>query len=101
MRQYQLEQAHGLHGENQTSSNPTISPNAVVSANTAAPRSTADKGALAGEIRREDRAGEDTQNPSLQASQDPAATRHAPETEGKEKSKKQKKKEKAKSQRNN
>ncbi|KAF2629203.1 hypothetical protein BU25DRAFT_489825 [Macroventuria anomochaeta] len=84
-RQRQLEQAHGLHGE--TSSNPTISPNAVVSSNTTAPRSTSDKGALAGQIRREDRAHEDSGNPSLQASQDPAATRHAPETEGKEKSK--------------
>lgn len=83
-RQFQLEQAHGLHGEGATSSNPTISPNAVISSNTTAPRTPSDKGALAGQIRRED---EDSGNPSLQASQDPAATRHAPETAGKEKSK--------------
>ncbi|OSS46859.1 hypothetical protein B5807_09069 [Epicoccum nigrum] len=86
-RQYQLEQAHGLHGgspagSHATSSNPTVSPNAVVSANTAAPRSAASKGALAGDIRRED----ETSNPSVQANMDPAATRHAPEKEG-EKSK--------------
>ncbi|KAF1925049.1 uncharacterized protein M421DRAFT_8307 [Didymella exigua CBS 183.55] len=85
-RQYSLEQAHGLHGEGMASSNPTVSPNAVVSADTAAPRA-ADKGALAGEIRREDRAHEDSGNPSLQASRDPAATRHAAEMEGREKSK--------------
>lgn len=48
-----------------------------------APRGTVDRG----EIRREDRAHEDSGNPSVQASLDPAATRHAPEREGKEKSK--------------
>jgi hypothetical protein len=85
-RQFQLEQAHGLHGgspaSNATSSSPTVSPNAVVSANTAAPRSVGDKGAVAGQIRRED----ETTSPSVQANSDPAATRHAPEKEG-EKSK--------------
>jgi hypothetical protein len=45
---------------------------------------------LAGDIRASDKAShgiEDSGNPSLQANADPAATRHAPETEGKEKSK--------------
>ncbi|KAF3009655.1 hypothetical protein E8E13_007874 [Curvularia kusanoi] len=83
VRQFQLDQEHGLHGSAATSSNPTVSPNAVVSANTAAPRSVGDKSAVAGEIRRED----ETQNPSLQANMDPAATRHAPEKDGAEKSK--------------
>lgn len=55
----------------------------MVSANTAAPpRSAGDKGALAGQIRRED----EHTSPSVQANSDPAATRHAPEKEG-EKSK--------------
>lgn len=87
MRQYQLEQAHGLHGL--PASNPTVSPNAVVSSNTATPSAPADKAVLASDIRASDRAAhaDDSGNPSIQASADPAATRHAPETEGKEKSK--------------
>ncbi|KAF1363401.1 hypothetical protein EJ07DRAFT_173190 [Lizonia empirigonia] len=81
-RQFQLEQAHGLHGEGATSPNPTVSPNAILTSKTTAPRSPSE-GALAGQIGRD----EVSANPSLQASQDPAATRHAPETAGKEKSK--------------
>ncbi|KZM19094.1 uncharacterized protein EKO05_0010238 [Ascochyta rabiei] len=98
-RQFQLEQAHGLHGASTsnpassaagTSSNPTISPNAVVSSNTTSPLSSTDKQSTAAGIRREDRGGDGgdgTGNPSLQASADPAATRHAPQVEGGEKSK--------------
>jgi hypothetical protein len=89
VRQYQLEQAHGLYGDSLPASNPTVSPNAVVSSNTAAQAAPADKGVLAREIRASDKAahGDESGNPSVQASADPAATRHAPETEGKEKSK--------------
>lgn len=90
-RQFQLERAHGLHSpsaNNATSSNPSVSPNAVVDNATRLP-STAG-GDVAGRVRQQDRAaGEDAaaNNPSVEASQDPAATRHAPVVEGQEKSK--------------
>ncbi|KAJ4986540.1 hypothetical protein SVAN01_07976 [Stagonosporopsis vannaccii] len=96
LKQYQLEQAHGLHSPSSsaaaapnaslgapTASNPTISPNAVVSSNTTAPRSVGDKSAVAGMVRSEDQGA----SPSREASADPAATRHAPEREGEGKSK--------------
>ncbi|KAJ4330533.1 hypothetical protein N0V95_010040, partial [Ascochyta clinopodiicola] len=94
-RQFQLEQSHGLHGASTpsaagTSSNPTISPNAVVSSNTTSPLSSSDKQSTAAGIRRQDRGGDGGDgagNPSMQASVDPAATRHAPQVEGGEKSK--------------
>ncbi|KAJ4311812.1 hypothetical protein N0V94_007754 [Neodidymelliopsis sp. IMI 364377] len=85
IRQFELEKQHGLHSSpapltNNTSSNPSISPNAVVSSNTSAPRAAGDKAQTAAEIRREDRAGDDggmgLANPSVQANADPAATRH-------------------------
>lgn len=62
-----------MHG---ASSNPSVSPNAVVSSSTAAPKA-GDKAKVAREIRQED-----SGNPSVQASQDPAPTRHAEEEEG-------------------
>ncbi len=80
-QQWQLEQAHGLHSH--ASPNPSVSPNAVVSDGTgaAAAAAAAPRG-LAEKVRAQDEVAE----PSREASQDPAATRHAPEGQG-EKSK--------------
>ncbi|KAH6638821.1 hypothetical protein C7974DRAFT_409825 [Boeremia exigua] len=86
VRQYQLEAAHGMHGQspsNGASSNPTVGPNAVVSASTSTAQYKGDKQGVAQSIRSEDESG----SASVQASRDPAATRHAPASEGAEKSK--------------
>ncbi|KAF9691181.1 hypothetical protein EKO04_010916 [Ascochyta lentis] len=97
-RLFELEKVHGVHyttntasntALNATSSNPSISPNAVVSSSTTAARAG---GGTAQGVRREDRVARDQEagqspSPSLQASLDPAATRHASPVEGAEKSK--------------